>query len=238
MIEEFNKYLVKYDMDNYDINYRYKHSNRVARLCELIAKKLNLNQEDTYIISVIGLLHDIGKFEQIKISNDHQDRGFNHGDYGADILFKKNLIKKFKVEEKYYDIIEFAIRNHDKIKINKVSDSRKMFFAKLIRDIDKIDIIYALGTLKDYNILDADAEITTEIKEGFDRLMTIDYFYVKNKSDKVVLTLAYIFDINFTISLQLIDERNLLDNFYNNLQDKIKFEHYFKVVNNYIKERI
>ena len=238
MIDKFNNYLAKYDMNNYNINYRYKHSYRVKDLCETIAKRLDLNEEDTYIISVIGLLHDIGKFEQIKLTGDQQDRGFKHGDYGADLLFKQNLISKFQVDEKYYDIIEFAIRNHDKRKINKVSDSRKMFFAKFIRDIDKIDIIYALGTLKDYNILDADDEITEEVKNEFENLISIDYSFVKNKSDKVVLTLAYIFDINFKNSLKLISEKKLLDNFYNNLQDKNKFKYYFDVVNNYIKERI
>ena len=48
------------------INYKYHHSYRVRDNMILLAKNLNLPPEDIKLASVIGLLHDIGRFEQYK----------------------------------------------------------------------------------------------------------------------------------------------------------------------------
>ena len=103
MKNEFLEYVSNFDMNNYHIKYKYNHSIRV-----------NFNREDTKIIKTIGLLHDIGRFEQIKLTNGFNDNEFDHAAYGAMILFKEGLIEKFDVDPKDYEIIEFAILNHNR----------------------------------------------------------------------------------------------------------------------------
>lgn len=238
MIEAFNNYVKQYDINNYDIMYKYKHTLRVRKICDILAKSLNLNEEDTYIITTIGLLHDIGRFEQIKLTNNYDDKEFDHAVYGAMILFKENLINIFNIDPKYYEIIEFSIRNHNKYKIEETLDQRKLFFAKLIRDADKIDIMDAYTYLKAYNVTDVDDEVTNEVAIQFKKHEPIDSRIRKTKSDKLLATLAFVFDINFNESLKIINDQKFILELYNQIPDGRRFREYFEIVNDYIKERI
>ena len=95
MKEKFLNYVSNYNMEDYHIKYKYNHSIRVATICQALASSLNFNEEDTYIIKTIGLLHDIGRFEQLKLTGSYNDTEFDHAAYGAMVLFKENLIEIF-----------------------------------------------------------------------------------------------------------------------------------------------
>lgn len=238
MLEEFTDYVSQYDMEDYDIKYKYNHSIRVEKICVALAELLNFNREDTYIIKVIGLLHDIGRFEQLKLTNSYSDNEFDHGDYGAMILFKEGLIEKFNVDSKYYDIIEFAIINHNKYKIEDTLDERKIMFAKIIRDADKIDIFEAYTYLKAYNITNIDDEVTNEVAIQFKKHEAINRKIRKTKADLLLSVISFVYDINYKESLKIINEQKYLDELYNQIDNKERFKEYFEIAKDYIKERI
>ena len=229
MEEEFTKYVNNYDMNDYHIKYKYNHSIRVEKICEALAYALNFNEEDTYIIKTIGLLHDIGRFEQLKLTSSYSDNEFDHGDYGAMILFKDRLIEKFNVDPKYYDIIEFAIRNHNKYKIEETTDERKLMFARVIRDADKIDIFDAYTYLKAYNITNIEDDVTNEVAIQFKKHEAVNRKIRKTKADLLLSVIAFVYDINYKESL---------DELYNKLENKERFKEYFEYAKDYIKERI
>lgn len=238
MIEQFDNYVKQYDMDDYHIKYKYNHSKRVQKICELLATKLNLNEEDTYIITTIGLLHDIGRFEQLKLTGAYSDTEFDHAVYGAMILFKDGLIEKFNVDPKYYDIMEFAIRNHNRYSIEQTEDERKVFFAKLIRDADKIDIFDAYTYLKAYNITNIDDDVTNEVSIQFRKHEPIDRRIRKTKADLLISALAFVFDINFNESLEIIYNQKFIDELFSQIDDGDRFKEYFEIVRDYMKERL
>lgn len=67
------------------------------------------------LAELIGLLHDIGRFEQIKRYNTFIDKNsINHGQLGVKILFDDNQIRRFIKDSKYDDIIKTAILNHNR----------------------------------------------------------------------------------------------------------------------------
>lgn len=66
MEEVFERFIADYDLSNSDIKLKYNHSYRVADLQVKYAKLLGFNKEDIEIAKIIGLLHDIGRFEQLK----------------------------------------------------------------------------------------------------------------------------------------------------------------------------
>ena len=217
MLEEFTNYVNNYDINDYHIKYKYNHSIRVEKICEALAYALNFNEEDTYIIKTIGLLHDIGRFEQLKLTGSYSDNEFDHGAYGAMILFKEGLIEKFNVDPKYYDIIEFAIINHNKYQISDTDDKRKLMFAKLIRDADKIDIFDAYTYLKAYNISNIDDEVTNEVAIQFKKHETINRKIRKTKADLLLSVIAFVYDINYKECLEIIDEQHYLDEYLKNI---------------------
>lgn len=93
-IEEFKKYSNKYDMTNKNIERKYYHSFRVMHESKYIAENLNLSQEQIDLATLIGLLHDIARFEQMKKYGTFNDvLSVDHGDLGAKILSENNFIR-------------------------------------------------------------------------------------------------------------------------------------------------
>ena len=61
---EFIKYTSKYDLTNKRQKGKQEHSLRVMEVSKKIAEKLNLSKEEIQLATLIGLLHDIARFEQ------------------------------------------------------------------------------------------------------------------------------------------------------------------------------
>ena len=237
IMNEFDKYVNSFDSKDYDINYKFRHSYRVYELCNKISKKLNLSDEDVLLVSVIGLLHDIGRFEQLKEFSTYSDVNLDHAEFGAKLLFDEGLINKFKIDNKYYDIIKFSIRNHNKYKIEETNDYRKSMFAKILRDADKIDIIKASIIYDDYDISECENDISKKIERSFMNNKQSKIGDVQNDNDEVILLLAFLFDINYSASLKIIKDENLVEKFYFKIKNKELFKPYFEHMKKYIKER-
>ena len=154
----FDEYVFNYDMKDPDINYKYYHSYRVMDAMELIAINLNLSNEDIELAKTIGLLHDIGRFEQDRLYNSFKDSEMDHGDYGVKVLQETNFLDKLNINKLDYEVIYKSIKNHNKFKIEDGLTERELLFAKLIRDADKLDILYALGNKNIKGILKQDEE--------------------------------------------------------------------------------
>lgn len=86
----FSDYVAAYDTENQRITLKVEHSQRVADLCERIAKSNGMKQDDLDLAWVIGLLHDIGRFEQLRRWDTFSDaRSTNHAKLGAEVLFSQ-----------------------------------------------------------------------------------------------------------------------------------------------------
>ena len=59
-------------------NLKVVHTYHVAENAKEIAEKLNLDQEDIELAELIGLLHDIGRFEELKVTKELNSVKFAH----------------------------------------------------------------------------------------------------------------------------------------------------------------
>lgn len=66
VLRAFSDYVEAYDSCNQRITLKIEHSKRVAGLCERIAESNGLKQDDLDLAWTIGLLHDMGRFEQLR----------------------------------------------------------------------------------------------------------------------------------------------------------------------------
>jgi len=98
-----------------------------------------LTKEQMELAKIIGLLHDIGRFEQFKKFGSFSDKNVDHADESCNYLFKDGHIRDFIEDDRYDSIIEKAIRYHNKFRVPKLSDE-ELLFTKMIRDMDKVDI--------------------------------------------------------------------------------------------------
>ena len=102
VINAFAEYVRNYDPSDEKIKLKIDHTYRVAGLCQRIAESLGLSEPDVDIAWLLGMLHDIGRFEQIMRFGTFNDvQSVDHAEFGADLLFKEGLIRKFA--EGYYD---------------------------------------------------------------------------------------------------------------------------------------
>ena len=64
--QEFESYLNGYDRENDRIKLKIIHTYGVVKQAEELAGRMHLSAEDTDLARLIALLHDIGRFEQLK----------------------------------------------------------------------------------------------------------------------------------------------------------------------------
>lgn len=234
----FDEYVFKYDMEDSDINYKYYHSYRVMEVMELLANKLGMAEKDIHLAKVIGILHDIGRFEQDKLYNSFKDNQMDHGSYGVEVLKETKLLDKTNIDISDYEVVYKAISNHNKFKIEDGLNDRELLFAKLIRDADKLDILYVLGSDKFDRFNQGSGEISKEMASYFYNHTTANKKHIKSTNDSIVLYLCYIYDINFKESYEILLKEQYYEKIYNRLNNKELFSPYIKYINKYINERI
>ena len=200
----FADYVSKFDLEDDMIKRKKEHSYKVADLMEEVSLKLSLLEEEVILAKIIGLLHDIGRFEQIKKFHSFSDKNVDHADESCDYLFKEGHIRDFLDERAYDKLIEHAIRYHNKLEIKSDDNVSNLLFAKMIRDMDKVDIF--LQCIKTYDYRFGYDEISPKVLESFITNKSISYKEVKTKSDSVLLVFAFLFDFNFKESLQMLKE--------------------------------
>lgn len=215
----FKEYIKKYDNTDLQIKLKIAHMYRVMAWSKKLSQYLNLPEEDIALAELIGLLHDIGRFEQIKNYHTFIDKNsINHAEYGIKILFDNNLIEKFTTEENNYHIIKQAILNHNRNKINTDLTPREQLHSKIIRDADKTDILY-LSILEPKEAIWgaqnlADDTISDAVYRDFFSSHTIDYRHIKTPIDNLICHFAYIFDYNYTELLKEVKENQYLEKIY------------------------
>ncbi|MER1992878.1 MAG: HD domain-containing protein [Eubacteriales bacterium] len=147
----FYAYTSHYDSDNSMIRHKIEHTLRVAGNCERIAVSLRVDDDDAAFAWFLGLLHDIGRFEQVRRYGTFVDSvSVDHAEFGADLLFKDGLIHEFPAQGLSPDrlaLLETAIRLHNKLTLPGDQDEETRCFCDLIRDADKADIFRVVTEL-------------------------------------------------------------------------------------------
>ncbi len=245
--EEFIKYTEKFNLEDENVKRKQQHSIRVMEISKQIATNLKLNEEQIQLATLIGLLHDTGRFKQYtEIWLGDNLEGFDHGDYGAKVLFEEGLIRKFIKTNKYDEIIKKSIKNHNKFSIEESLTQEELLFAKLIRDADKIDILYESLYIfyKNNEEQVSESTLANKIYVQFKKGEPIK----KEKNvrlkfiDDITCVIAFIYDINYKTSFEIIKEKDYINKIldrYNFKEEltKQKVEEIRKLANEYIKEK-
>ena len=249
-IKKFKEYTANYinlsDMCVSKVN----HTMRVMELCGVIAESLGLSKEDIELAKLCGLVHDIARFEQWRRYQTFTDaRSVDHGNLGVEILCENNFIRKFNEDSSLDDLILKTVKNHNKYSIDPELTERESLFCNIVRDADKLDILY-LYTTGEINLNTNNEDFSDEV---YDCLLSNKpiYFNIptlrnikKTKADNLAVSLGFVFDFNFPISYQILRNRKYYDkeieiyiNKSNNEEFKKKLENLKNVINKYIDGR-
>lgn len=210
----FQEYLKEYDQTNDKIRLKIVHTYGVVDKAREVCRRMNLNQEDTSLAEIIALLHDIGRFEQLKRFNSFEPTTMNHAAYGVQILFEEGMIRRFVKEDSYDDIIRTAVAKHSDFILEEISDPRTLFHARLIRDADKLDnfrvkLEDALPTFMGMEGEEIGAlKISPRVYDTIFQNSTILSSDRVTKMDYWVSYIVHVFDLNFRESMDIVEENN------------------------------
>ena len=202
-----------------------KHTGYVTSNSVELAKFLKLNQHDTELAEIIGLFHDVGRFRQYSIYKTFNDADSeDHADLGMKVISELDFFKKISAED--FEIAKFAIQQHNKKEIAPIDDERKILFAKIIRDADKLDIYRVLEPFLAQENADKMpkfikgafiADISEDFVEHFAKGEQADFREIRTNGDRKIVRLMWIYNVNFSWTMKKIVERGFIDKIIENL---------------------
>ena len=217
--ETFQNYVEAYDDSQDKIRLKIGHTYKVADNSDRICESLNMSEEEKDIAWLIAMLHDIGRFEQLRRFNTFVDsESIDHARFGADLLFREEnpLIRGFITDETEDSVIETAVRWHSAFAIPEDLDERTARFCNIIRDADKIDIYRVNIQYPMESIYNTDTETLHKSQineEAFQASLehnTILRELRRQPIDHVVGHISLIYGMVYPESLRLVEEQGYM----------------------------
>ena len=133
--KSFRDYTAAYNLNEAKVKLKVDHTFRVAALSDVITDSLGMTGYDKDLAWLLGMLHDIGRFEQVRRYHTFRDAlSINHAELSANILFRDGLIRNFiNVEPDCppsgdYLLIEKVIRLHNVFQLPDELTERELHF--------------------------------------------------------------------------------------------------------------
>lgn len=219
---KFNDYVAVYCKDgDTKVLLKVEHTCRVAALSEQIAKSIGLHEACVDLAWLIGMLHDIGRFEQVRRYGTFEDaRSVRHADLGVQILFEQQGINEYladiKGKERELKIIRDAIAYHSAYRLPDDLDEETRCFCDILRDADKIDIMKVVVEKDPVDIYGITYEelkkqhFTDEVLKCFDEGHAVLRSLRKSPLDNLVSYASFVYELVYPESRRILKEQGYI----------------------------
>ncbi len=229
-----------------NIDIKREHTERVIEEIINIGKQLGLNDNELNLAEIIALFHDIGRFEQYnryKTFSDHKSE--DHAELGIKILTRYNVLGI--LNEEIQNLILCSIRYHNRASLPGEETETCLFYSKLIRDADKLDIWRVVTSY--YHRKNGRRNVALELElpdtpgiseEVYKALMNrqiVDMKNVKNVNDIKLLQAGWIYDINFKPTFECVKNRRYIETLRETLPEMTEVTDIFDIIKAYIKDQ-
>lgn len=221
-LNAFQKYTAHYDKSDEKIKLKIDHSYRVCGLCQQIAVQSGFDENEVELAWLMGLLHDIGRFEQLRRYGTFIDaQSIDHAELGADILFKEGKIRDYIEDDAENELLEKTVRCHNAYCVPMQYTTREKKFADLLRDADKIDILKVniiVPFEEIYNVTTYDlkhCKVTEEVMQAFFEEHAVLRNLKKTPVDYLVGHISLVYELVYPISRKLVHKQGYLDKLMN-----------------------
>lgn len=235
--------------EDYDSNIVLKedHTLRVCQEALFIGRSIGLRDEDLQLVEVMGLFHDIGRFEQFAQYGTFADRvSVNHAEFGVQILKQKEILNKLGQDDQ--ELVLKAINYHNQQFLPTDEYERCLYFSRVLRDADKLDIWkvftdayrldgHSLSNAVVHGLPDTPGISDTiyhQLLEG----SVANYADANNINDFKLLQVGWVYDINFAPTFQRISERGYLQAIRKALPQSDQITEVFTISESYLQSRI
>lgn len=217
----FNGYVSNFYTDNPEYNrpirLKEEHTGRVCGNILMIGKELGISSEDLVTAEIIALFHDLGRFRQYELYRTFVDAlSENHAMMGLKQIGIKKIFSGLPREKKI--LISKAIAYHNAAYLPENEDKKTLFFMKLIRDADKLDIWKVfIDYFNDDRPSDAvvlglpdTPSFSKKVIESIKMQKFAKMKDLRNLNDFKLLQISWVFDINFAPSFKAIKNNNYI----------------------------
>ncbi|WP_036609947.1 HD domain-containing protein [Oribacterium sp. P6A1] len=249
VLSAFDRYTSAYDVLDIKVKLKIDHTYRVAEICDKISDSLNLSKEDRDIAWLSGMLHDIGRFEQLRRYHTFQDKiSCDHAALSAEILFTDGNIRMFTEDSSEDELLEKVIRLHNVYILPDDLSERELLFVNLLRDADKIDIIKVNCITPRSEIYDIPEDdfrasvISQDVYEDITSEHNVDRNHSKTPADYIIGHIGFVYGLVYKQSFMEVRNQGYLDqmlDFQSDVEDtKEKFKKIKETINKYIDRHI
>ena len=220
----FEGYVTQFSSDEpivrENMDLKAEHTRKVCEAIVNIGRSLDLSREDLCIAEASALLHDIGRFEQYRQYRTFSDyRSEDHAALGVKIIQASRAVDG--LGPAVADIVVWAVRYHNRAVLPVGEEARRLFFLKLLRDADKIDIWRVVtdyyqnaGNSRKRSIeLDLpDIDLVSDpVYESLMNGKIAQMADLKTLNDFKLLQIGWVYDINFPRTFQMVRENGYLE---------------------------
>lgn len=217
-LQAFADYVKNYNAEDPKVRLKIDHTYRVAGFCQKIAESLGLPQEDVDLAWFCGLLHDVGRFEQLRNYGTFIDaQSIDHAVYGAEILFDRGRIRDYAEDDSEDDLLRKVVSCHSAYRIPEEYDERTVLFANILRDADKVDILRVNVETPLEEIYNVASEVlrrepvTPQVLQAFQEGHTVLRALKRTAVDNVVGHISLVYELVFPISLRMAADQGYLN---------------------------
>jgi len=246
----FYDYVAAYYTDdhvsNRNINLKEKHTGNVCREIIMLGRALGLPPQDMLLAEAMALFHDIGRFPQYAVYRTFNDSSSeNHAELGLKELDRHQVLSACSNAEQ--TLITKAIRYHNVCTLPEDEDERCLFFTRLLRDADKLDIWKVVIDYYDHRDEQPNSTIELGLPDNqacspaiLNALRDHKIAVFKDMTtlnDFKLLQLSWIFDVNFSPTFRAVYERQYMEKIAATLPQTAEISGTLKIVQAYIKEQ-
>ncbi|MBW2603662.1 MAG: HD domain-containing protein [Deltaproteobacteria bacterium] len=206
--------------NNSTIRLKEKHTESVCENMILLGKNLGLSDEEMVLTETMALFHDIGRFKQYAVYGTFKDvDSENHALLGLRELTAHNVLDICAKDERKW--ITKAIANHNAVTIPKNENGKSLFYIRLLRDADKLDIwrvfidYYKTRDEQPNPVVEIglsdDPSFSPQVLSAFSEERFVRFQDLRTLNDFKLLLLSWVFDLNFTFSIQMVKDRGYIE---------------------------
>lgn len=217
----FKTYTDAYDAANPRIALKIEHTYHVAEACDAVAREQGWSPQDIDLAWLCGLLHDMGRFEQLRRWDTFKDaESMSHAALGVEVLFGETpadapaatSIRDFIDDPVEDELIRASIAYHSDFRLPAQLDERTRRFCDIVRDGDKIDIMRTIADSTVDTVLKVDEDtflasrFSTPALTAFDERRCVARDERDEAADYLVGLICFMFELVYPASRTLARE--------------------------------
>ncbi len=221
--EWFRNYLARLEVTEDQIRdgvrLKARHTIRVCAEIRRISTNLGLSSGQIRLAEALALFHDVGRFEQYIKHRGFLDRDtVNHAVLGVETMEKAGILSS--LHPVTAEILRKSVLYHNRKELPAKEDEAVLFFARLIRDADKLDIwriltaYYTRPPKKKVEAIDLNLpdkpDFSPQVLADITAGRSVDEKHMRTQGDFKLMQMAWVYDLNYAPAYQRVKQKGYL----------------------------